>query len=102
MLKCFSQLTPSWLHRAYVYTGSVGPFQNDFRFRLAHDGQETVCAATYSKVCYELAEDKQEREFSWNDEGIEELKQWLQSQYEAYAAAHGLPEEGFEKAEEEA
>lgn len=97
MLKCFSQLTPGWFHRAYVYTGSVGPFQNDFRFRLAHDGEETIHAASYSRVCYELAEDRQERDFPWNDEGVGELKQWLQSQYEAYAAAHGLPPEGFDQ-----
>lgn len=103
MLKCFSRLTPNWLHRAYVYNGSVGPFRNDFRFRLAHDGDEGVIhAAVYSKVCYELAEDRQERDFSWDDPGVEELKQWLQSEYEAYAGANGLPLEGFDEPEEKA
>lgn len=100
MLKCFSQMTPAWFHRAYVYNGSVGPFRNDFRFRLAHDAEgEVIHAAAYSKVCYELAEDKQERDFAWTDEGVEELKQWLQSRYEGYAAANGLPPEGYDSPE---
>lgn len=95
MLECFSRLTPSWLHRAYLYNGSVGPFQNDFRFRLAQDeANETIHAAAYSKVCYELADDIAEQDFPWNDEGVEALKQWLQARYEEYAAAHGLPLEG--------
>jgi hypothetical protein len=94
MLECFSRLTPNWINRAYVYQGSVGPFGNDFRFRLAHDEANGVIhAATYSKVCYELAQDVLEQDFSWDDAGVEELKQWLQAQYTSYAAAHGLPTE---------
>ena len=52
MLEIFSRLTPAWLHRAYVYTGSVGPLWNDFRFRLAQDGDNNqVHAAVYSREC---------------------------------------------------
>lgn len=95
MLEIFSRLTPAWLHRAYVYTGSVGPLWNDFRFRLVQDGDNNqVHAAVYSRVCYELAEDKEERDFSWDDAGVESLKNWLQERYETFAAANGLPPEG--------
>lgn len=95
MLEIFSRLSPDWLHRAYVYTGSAGPFGNDFRFRLAQDeDSHLIHAAVYSKVCYELAEDREERDFAWDDAGTAELRQWLQERYEAYAAANGLPPEG--------
>ena len=86
MLECFARLTPAWLKRATVYTGSVGPFQQDFRFRLQQDkGEGLIHAAVYTKVCYELAEDKEEKSFPWNEEGIAELRQWLQERYDAFA-----------------
>jgi len=95
MLEVFSRLAPDWFHRAFVYTGSVGPFDNDFRFRLAQDAEnQRIHAAAYSRVAYELAEDKEERDFPWDEPGVEGLKAWLQERYEAYAAAHGLPLEG--------
>ncbi len=95
MLELFSRLTPDWFHRASVYTGSVGPFDNDFRFRLAQDAEkQAIHAAVYSRLAYELAEDREERDFPWDGPGVEALKDWLQERYLAYAAAHGLPPEG--------
>ena len=44
--------------------------------------------AVYSNLCYELAQDKEERDFPWNEEGVEALKAWYQSQYEKFLAAH--------------
>ncbi|MCI2056953.1 MAG: hypothetical protein LKJ86_07380 [Oscillibacter sp.] len=86
MLQCFSQLNPQWLNRAFVYTGSVGPLFHDFRYRWTLDGEnKLVHAATYSKICFEKADDVVTRDFAWDDAGIEEMKQWLQSQYEAFA-----------------
>ena len=87
MLEIFSRLTPAWLHRAYVYTGSVGPLWNDFRFRLAQDGDNNqVHAAVYSRVCYELADDIVREDFPWDEPGIEALKGWLQERYGEFAA----------------
>ena len=83
----FARLTSAWLGRAYVFTGSIGPVFHDFRYRLEQDGKKRIIrAAAYSRQCYELAADRVEREFAWDDEGVEELKQWLQAQYEAFAA----------------
>ena len=88
MQECFEQLTPDWLKRAFVYTGSVGPAFHDFRFRLAQDAKEQVIhAAAYSKVCYELAGDREERDFPWDEEGVEALKNWLEQKYEAFEQA---------------
>jgi hypothetical protein len=87
MLECFSVMTPSWFNRAYVYTGSVGPFDRDFRYRCEQDeANRLLHAATYSRVCYELAEDAEKRDFTWDEPGVDALRQWLQSQYEAFAA----------------
>ncbi|MCI2057701.1 MAG: hypothetical protein LKJ80_00625 [Oscillibacter sp.] len=86
MLSCFSRLTPAWLKRAYVYTGSVGPFGSDFRYRWEVDEKEhAIHAAVYSRVCYELAQDVEKRDFSWDDAGVEALKEWLQSRCDAFA-----------------
>ena len=79
----FAQLTPRWFKRAFVYTGSIG----DFRYRFATDSKENqLHVAVYTVYCYEVAKDVQSRDFSWDEEGVEELKQWLQSSYEAFLA----------------
>lgn len=85
MLDCFSRMTPAWLHRAFVYTGSVGPFGNDFRFRCEQDEKNhLVHAAAYSKLCCESAQDVERRDFSLDDAGVEAMDQWLQGRYEAF------------------
>ena len=76
----FSQLTRRWFYRAFNYTGSIG----DFRYRFTHDNEETLHAAVYSVYCYEVARDVVEQDFPWTDEGVEQLKAWLQERYEAF------------------
>ena len=79
----FEVLTPHWFMRAFVYTGSIG----DFRYRFATDKENKLLhAAVYSVYCYEVATDVKEQDFSWDDEGVTQLKQWLQTEYEAYQA----------------
>lgn len=86
MLDCFARITPGWLHRAYVYTGSVGPFRHDFRYRCQQDAEnKQIHAATYSQLCFELAADVEQRDFPWDEEGVANLRQWLQSQYEQFS-----------------
>jgi hypothetical protein len=84
----FAELTPRWFHRAFVYTGSIG----DFRYRFAHDDNTTLHAAVYSRVCYEAAGDVHQRDFPWNDEGVEALKRWLQTQYDAFTQTGSFAE----------
>ena len=87
----FACLTPHWFYRAYVYTGSIG----DFRYRFDRDADANMLhTAVYSRLCYEVADDVQKRDFSWDDAGVEELKSWLQRQYEAFSQTGKLlPEE---------
>ena len=40
--------------------------------------------------CYEVAQDRQERDFPWDEAGVEELKQWLQAKYDQFSAGKGL------------
>lgn len=77
----FQELTPHWFKRAFVYTGSIG----DFRYRFANDAeQKQIHAAVYSHFCYEVAKDVVSQDFSWDDEGVEQLKQWLQHALDAF------------------
>ena len=87
----FACLTPHWFYRAYVYTGSIG----DFRYRFDRDADANMLhTADYSRLCYEVADDVQKRDFSWDDAGVEELRSWLQRQYEAFSQTGKLlPEE---------
>lgn len=79
----FAQLTPQWFKRAFVYTGSIG----DFRYRYRNDAEAGLLhAAVYSVYCYEVATDVVEQDFSWDESGVEQLKQWLQTQYEQFSS----------------
>ena len=82
----FAEMTPTWFQGAFVYTGSIG----EFRYRFAGDREGGVLhTAVYSNVCYELAQDREEQDFPWNEDGVEALKSWLQEKYEAYCARQG-------------
>ncbi len=76
----FEELTPRWFKRAFVYTGSIG----DFRYRFAHDDDETLHVAVYSVYCYECATDVVEQDFPWDEDGVSQLKNWLQEKYEDF------------------
>ncbi len=81
----FQPLTPQWFRRAYNYTGSIG----DFRYRYFHDDEKTLHVSVYSKVCFELADDVESRDFPWTDEGVRELQIWIQGKYEEFCAGNG-------------
>lgn len=83
----FAQLTPSWFARAYTYTGSIGAF----RYRFFHDDEKTLHASVYSEMCYECADDIQSRDFLWDEEGVEDLKSWLQKEYDAFLSRSSQP-----------
>lgn len=83
----FAELTPRWFKRAFVYTGSIG----DFRYRFDMGKEKGILhTAVYSVYCYEVAQDRQERDFPWDEAGVEELKQWLQAKYDQFSAGKGL------------
>jgi len=93
MEKCFEVMTTNWLNRAHMYNGSIGPALNSFNYRMEMDEKERVIrAATYTKLCYEKADDVVSKSFTWDDQGVEEMKEWLQSRYEAFQKSEAAPE----------
>ena len=85
----FSVLTPRWFRRALVYTGSIG----EFRYRFANDHDAgLIHASVYTVFCYEAVRDVHNRDFSWDEQGVEALKEWLQSCYEIYQRTGSLPD----------
>lgn len=80
----FEVLTPHWFNRAFIYTGSIG----DFRYRFAADKKaELLHAAVYTVLCYEKATDVTAQDFSWDEDGVAQLKEWLQAHYDAFLKA---------------
>ena len=50
----FSQLTPRWFKRAFVYTGNI----DDFRYRFEMDKDNGLLhTAVYTVYCFEVAKD---------------------------------------------
>ena len=66
----FSQLTPRWFKRAFVYTGNI----DDFRYRFEMDKDNGLLHTA----------DVQQQDFPWDDQGVEQLKAWLQERYDHY------------------
>ena len=77
----FEVISVRWLQRAFNYTGNIGDFR--YRFLMDKDNQ-LIHAATYTVYCYESATDKSEQDFPWTDEGVEQLKLWLQAALDAF------------------
>ena len=66
----FSQLTPRWFKRAFVYTGNI----DDFRYRFEMDKDNGLLhTAVYTVYCFEVAKDVQQQDFPWDDQGVEQL-----------------------------
>ena len=84
----FSQLTNQWFMRAFNYTGSIGEFR--YRYLMEKD-HSTIHTAVYTHFCYEVATDVVERDFPWDDEGVEQLKAWMQHALDTYTASGKLP-----------
>ena len=79
MERKFDYLTPRWLGRAHIYHGE----QDAMRYRFAMDGKEKkVEAAVYTKVCFEQADDVVSEVFSWDEDGVAALREWMQQHYE--------------------
>ncbi|MEA4813854.1 MAG: hypothetical protein VB112_02955 [Oscillospiraceae bacterium] len=77
----FERLTYSTIRIASDWTSSVG----DFRFKILYDfSTGNIEAFTYSKVCFEKADDVEGRKFEICDKDITPVKEWFDSQYGKY------------------
>ena len=85
MHQYFEKISVQSINKAYVFNGSIGLVGHDFRYRLEQDGKERIIhAATYSKLCYEKADDIEKQDFTWDEAGVASMRDWLRSQYERF------------------
>ena len=85
----FAQLNSRWFMRAFNYTGSIGQFR--YRYLMEKD-HSAIHAAVYTRFCYEAATDVREKDFPWTEEGVEQLKAWMQQAYETFETTGKVPE----------
>ena len=93
----FAQLNNQWFMRAFNYTGSIGAFR--YRYLMEKD-HSVIHTAVYTRLCYEAATDVVERDFAWDDAGVEQLKAWMQQALETYETTGKLPK--YEETKEDA
>lgn len=78
MERQFEFLTVQFFTKASVYPGSLGTF----RYRVCPDGlagkpDSTIQVWVYENVSFELAQDVETKTFPWTEEGVEQIKDWL-------------------------
>jgi hypothetical protein len=77
----FAELTPVFFKKAVVFPGSLGKF----RYRFQHNGKMndgTIKMWVYEDICFEKAQNVEQAEFPWTEEGAAELRAWLNQKYE--------------------
>ncbi len=79
MEKHFAHLDVSFFTKASVFPGSLGTFRYRFQ-RTGWPGKpdSTIQVWVYENTCFELAKDVETETFPWTEDGVEELKEWLE------------------------
>lgn len=73
----FDFLNLSFFTKASVYPGSLGTFRYRFqRTGWMNDG--SIQAWVYENISFELAQDVETETFPWTEEGVEQLRAWLE------------------------
>ncbi len=65
----------SYFESGNPFTGSHGQV---FRFHTAKDGDELSAFVWNEDICFELAENKEEKRFAMGEEGRVQMKAWLE------------------------
>ena len=74
----FEFLNMSFFTKASVYPGSIGTFRYRFQ-RAGWIGDGSIQAWVYENTSFELAQNMETETFSWTEDGVAALKQWLQT-----------------------
>ena len=73
----FDFLNMSFFTKASVYPGSLGTFRYRFqRTGWMEDG--SIQAWVYENTSFELAQDVETESFPWTEEGVEQVRAWLE------------------------
>ena len=79
MENCFDFIDMNFFTRASVFPGSVGTFRYRFqRTGWLNKADSTIQVWVYENTSFELAQDVETAVFSWTEEGLVELKRWLE------------------------
>ena len=73
----FDFLNMSFFTKASVYPGSLGTFRYRFQ-RTGWIGDGSLQAWVYENTSFELAQDVETETFLWTEEGVEQVRAWLE------------------------
>ena len=77
MENSFDFLNMNFFTKASVYPGSIGTFRYRFqRTGWMEDGSTQVWV--YENTSFELAQDVETETFPWTEEGVEQIRAWLE------------------------
>lgn len=89
MIDRFAELTMNFFQKAEIFPGSLGKFR--FRCkRTGKMGQGSLEVWVYEDICFELAQHIESAVFSWTEEGVADLRIWLNERYEARMGGTGV------------
>ena len=74
----FDHLNVAFFTKAAIYPGSIGTFRYRFQREGWTDGKGTLTVWVYENTSFELAEDVESQTFPWTEEGVEQVKAWLE------------------------
>lgn len=74
----FDHLNVAFFTKAAIYPGSVGTFRYRFQREGWTDGKGTLTVWVYENTSFELAHDVESQTFPWTEEGVEQVKAWLE------------------------
>ena len=73
----FDFLNMSFFTKALVYPGSLGTFRYRFQ-RTGWMGDGSIQVWVYENTSFELAQDVETETFLWTEEGVEQVRAWLE------------------------
>ena len=73
----FDFLNMSFFTKASVYPGSLGTFRYRFQ-RTGWMGDGSIQAWVYENTSFELAQNVETETFPWTEEGVEQIRVWLE------------------------
>ena len=82
----FAFLNANFLKRSEIYPGSIGTFRYRFQ-RTGKVGDGTVQAWVYENVCFEKARHVETETFPWTEEGVTDLRAWLNQKLQERGSA---------------
>ena len=68
-----------------IYTAS----RKDFRWRYNPlKDEDKIIASVYTTLCYECADDVQEKDFPYSEEGLHQANEWIESKFREFVEAN--------------